>query len=73
MDIMMSQMDGLTATRKIRKLWPDKGPTVVAITAYTMENDREMCLEAGMDDYIAKPVKINDIAQILKKLASGTK
>jgi CheY-like chemotaxis protein len=67
MDVRMPEMDGLTATRNIRKLWPDNGPKIVAITAYAMEGDREKCLEAGMDDYIAKPVKMVDLAEILKR------
>jgi CheY-like chemotaxis protein len=67
MDIRMPEMDGLTATRKIRELWPDNGPKVVAITAYAMEGDQEMCLEAGMDGYIAKPVKLGDLAEVLDK------
>jgi PAS domain S-box-containing protein len=61
-DVRMPDMDGLTATKEIRKLWPDNGPTIVAITAYAMESDQKMCLEAGMDGYIAKPVKLEDLA-----------
>ncbi len=69
MDIQMPEMDGLTATREIRKLWPDNGPKVIAITAFAMDGDREKCLEAGMDDYIAKPVKLGELAEVLKKYA----
>ena len=69
MDIRMPEMDGLAATKEIRKLWPDNGPKVVAITAYAMEGDRELCLEAGMDDYIAKPVKVDDLAVLLRNIA----
>ena len=69
MDIRMPEMDGLTATREIRKRWPDNGPKVVAITAFAMDGDQEMCLEAGMDDYIAKPVKANDLATLLRNIA----
>jgi CheY-like chemotaxis protein len=68
MDIKMPEMDGITATREIRKLWPaEKQPRIVAITAYAMDGDREMCLEAGMDDYIAKPVQKNELEAILMK------
>ncbi len=68
MDIQMPEMDGLTATREIRKLWPENGPKVVAITAFAMDGDREKCLEAGADDYIAKPVKVDDLAMLLRNI-----
>ena len=48
MDVRMPETDGITATRKIRRRWPEKGPRIVAITAYALEGDREKCLEAGM-------------------------
>jgi len=68
MDIKMPQMDGLEASRQIRKLCPpEKQPRIVAITAFAMEGDREKCLEAGMDDYLAKPVEKNDLMAILMK------
>ena len=71
MDIRMPQMDGLTATREIRKLWPNKRPRVVAITAFAMEGDKEKFLEAGMDGYIAKPVKVEDLAALLFNISSA--
>ena len=64
----MPEMDGLTATREIRKLWPDNGPKVVAITAFAMDGDQEKCLEAGMDGYIAKPVKVDDLGTLLRNI-----
>ena len=67
MDVKMPEMDGLAATRMIRKLRPGKGPKIVAITAYGLRGDRERCLEAGMDDYIAKPVKLNEVAKVVGK------
>jgi len=68
MDVRMPEMDGITATKEIRKLWPsEKQPRIVAITAYAMEGDKEMCLKAGMDDYIAKPVQKNELESILMK------
>ncbi len=73
MDIRMPEMDGLTATREIRKLWPDNGPKVVAITAFAMDGDRELCLEAGMDDYIAKPVKVDDLVTLLRNITPSPK
>lgn len=67
MDIKMPEMDGLTTANEIRKLWPESGPNVIAITAFAMDGDREMCLEAGMDGYIAKPVKLGELAELLSK------
>jgi PAS domain S-box-containing protein len=69
MDIQMPQMDGTTATREIKKLGIQNLPPIIAMTAYAMEEDREKFLAAGLDDYIAKPIKsevlINKIAQKL--------
>ena len=67
MDVKMPEMDGITATQVIRKLRLERGPTIVAITAYALEGDREKCLEAGMDDYISKPVQLKELAAILEK------
>jgi len=67
MDIKMPEMDGITATQVIRKLQPENGPKIIAITAFALEGDREKCIDAGMDDYIAKPVQIGELAEVLKK------
>ena len=67
MDIKMPEMDGITATQVIRKLRPENGPKIVAITAFALEGDREKCLEAGMDDYIAKPIQMRELIDALKK------
>ncbi|HWQ20938.1 MAG TPA: response regulator, partial [Methanotrichaceae archaeon] len=64
MDIQMPEMDGLEATRAIRRRWHDQ-PKIVAITAHALEGDREMCLEAGMDEYIAKPIEMEELAGAL--------
>jgi CheY-like chemotaxis protein len=66
MDLRMPEMDGLEATRIIRQRWPD-GPKIIAITAYALEGDREKFIEAGMDDYISKPVQKEDLANMLEK------
>src|SRR5512136_273524 len=65
MDVRMPEMSGLEATRIIRQRWPDKGPIIIAITAYGLQGDRERCLEAGLNDYISKPVQLDDLARML--------
>jgi len=75
MDVQMPEMDGLKATRAIRKRWPQKGPYIVALTAHALKEDRARCLEAGMDDYISKPVSLDQIIGVLKRysvLRQGT-
>jgi len=63
MDIQMPDMDGLEATRRIRKHYGDKrGPRIVAMTAHALASDREMCLAAGMDGYISKPIDQHRLA-----------
>ncbi|MDF5708519.1 MAG: PAS domain S-box protein [Nostoc sp. S4] len=66
MDIHMPEMDGLEATRRICQQW-EVGfrPYIIAITANAMRGDREACLAAGMNDYISKPVQIEELAQAL--------
>ena len=60
MDVEMAEMDGLTATKKIRELEGEvKNVPIIAVTANSSMKDREKCLAAGMDDYIAKPININ--------------
>lgn len=65
MDVQMPEMDGLTATRRICQR-PIR-PYIVAMTANAMQGDRQRCLEAGMDDYIAKPIRLHELMQALKK------
>jgi len=68
MDVQMPEMDGIEATRIIRqKLGMAKHPKIIALTAYAMEEDRERCIESGMDDYIAKPVKIEELKAALQR------
>src|SRR5471030_2540847 len=68
MDCQMPELDGYAASRKIRsREQPGHRVTIVAMTAEAMEGSREACLEAGMDDYISKPVKRNEICEALRK------
>ena len=67
MDVQMPEMDGLQATREIRKRWPLEGPKIVALTAHAIAGDREKCLEAGMDDYLCKPINLEDLKVTLER------
>jgi CheY-like chemotaxis protein len=71
MDVQMPELDGLEATRRIRAQWPERPLRIVAMTANAMEGDREMCLAAGMDDYLSKPIRPDELAAAIVR-ASGT-
>ena len=66
MDIQMPEMDGYEATRCIRQKGFMNIP-IIAMTANAMKGDRELCLEAGMNDYITKPIKREIVFQVLEK------
>jgi signal transduction histidine kinase/ligand-binding sensor domain-containing protein/DNA-binding response OmpR family regulator len=68
MDVQMPELDGMEATRKIRSL-DRQQPIIIAMTANAMQGDRQDCLEAGMDDYISKPIKLDILVDALKKWA----
>lgn len=67
MDLQMPEMDGLEATREIRNRFKENRPRIIAMTANAMPGDREICLEAGMDDYLSKPVRIEQLQTVLKR------
>ncbi len=68
MDMMMPEMDGYEAIKKMKSSEKLKNIPVVAITAQAMTGDREKCLEAGADGYISKPVNIDELMEILNKI-----
>ncbi|HEY9613156.1 GAF domain-containing hybrid sensor histidine kinase/response regulator, partial [Allocoleopsis sp.] len=71
MDVHMPEMDGLTATRHICQEWsPATRPRIIAMTANAMQGDRENCLNAGMDDYISKPIRVEELVQSLNTCQS---
>lgn len=75
MDVQMPVMNGFDATREIRKIEQAEGrphTPIVAVTANAMQGDRQKCLEAGMDDYIAKPVQAPELEHAVKKYLSGS-
>jgi CheY-like chemotaxis protein len=75
MDVQMPELDGLEATRRLHQLWaaqagelPTPGrPWIIAMTANALQGDREMCLAAGMDDYISKPVYLEELHAALAR------
>lgn len=70
MDVQMPELDGLEATRQIRKLDStvlNREIPIIAMTAHAMESDRRKCLEAGMSDYVSKPVSLHNLGKVLKQ------
>ncbi|MES2771574.1 MAG: PAS domain S-box protein [Pseudomonadota bacterium] len=74
MDMMMPVMDGLEATRRIRAAEQEKNSPrmpIIAMTANAMQGDQALCLQAGMDDYLAKPIKSHELQQLLQYYGHG--
>jgi len=67
MDVQMPEMDGFEAAKAIRERWMSGLPHIIAVTAHALEGDRKRCIEAGMDDYISKPVRLEELASALRK------
>jgi CheY-like chemotaxis protein len=68
MDVQMPEMDGLEATRCIRQDQTlVRRPYIIAMTAAALELDKQKCLEAGMDDFLPKPARLEDIAEALQR------
>ncbi len=73
MDIQMPDMDGIETTQRLRELFGTKLPTVVAMTAYSMKEDRERFLSQGMDDYVPKPIRAQVLIQKVKEIMDAGK
>jgi signal transduction histidine kinase/DNA-binding response OmpR family regulator len=74
MDVQMPELDGLAATRHIRQQTENNSkPWIIAMTANAMQGDREMCLAAGMNDYVSKPIRIERLVAALKYAWSSLK
>jgi CheY-like chemotaxis protein len=72
MDVQMPEMDGFEATKRIRQLGGNVAKVpIIAMTAYAMAGDREKCLQAGMDDYIPKPLNVDETLSLIKKYMAG--
>jgi CheY-like chemotaxis protein/HPt (histidine-containing phosphotransfer) domain-containing protein len=66
-DVQMPEMDGLEATRRIIERWNGDRPRIVAMTAEAMAGDRERCLAAGMDDYVTKPIRVEELIAAIER------
>ena len=73
MDVQMPEMDGFQATGIIRDAERDSGAhiPIIAMTAHAMSGDRERCLEAGMDDYVTKPISFKEVDRVLQEIGQG--
>ncbi len=73
MDVQMPEMDGLEATRRLRADPALRFTPIVALTALAMPGDRERCLEAGMDDYLSKPMGLKELHRTLTQWVKRTR
>jgi PAS domain S-box-containing protein len=73
MDVEMPEMDGLEATRQIRRMAPvEPRPRIIAVTAKALQGERELCLQAGMDDYLTKPIRLHELIEALRRDEGST-
>jgi CheY-like chemotaxis protein len=74
MDIQMPEMDGYEATAAIREMERQTGShtPIVAMTAHAMKSDQDRCLAAGMDDYISKPIHLNELIQKITQFSASS-
>lgn len=71
MDLQMPVMDGVAATKRIHEMLPpDQLPAIIAVTAFVRDEDKKMCLEAGMNDFLGKPISLNDVQKVLQRWGS---
>jgi CheY-like chemotaxis protein len=70
MDIQMPQMDGIEATKIIRKRW-SQGPKIIVVTSFEAEMCRDLCYDAGADDYLNKPVKMDELGAAIERNLGG--
>ena len=70
MDIQMPGMNGLEAIKRLRKISGFESVPIIALTALAMPNDRERCIEAGMDEYISKPVNLRGLVKLIQNYLS---
>jgi CheY-like chemotaxis protein len=73
MDVSMPKLDGLGATKQIREaeLALSRRATVIGLTAHALAEDRQACVDAGMDDYLSKPFKRDDLLRVIEKRSSA--
>ena len=65
MNVGLPEMDGIEVTRQIRRIFQN-GPKIIAVTAYDLPGMKQECLGAGMDDFITKPVRVDELSAVLK-------
>lgn len=74
MDVQMPEMDGLTAARHIKEQWQEEEqPYIIALTANAMQGDREMCMAAGMHDYVSKPIRVDELKSAFERYFAQAK